>query len=139
MLLMSIRALLGFLVACLVAGLTQVAFATSLPGASAIFAGDWIERIGPTVALVVFVTAQSALFAAPFALVAIVAGRWQDLGSWIYYGLAGLAIGLGGFLALRAAELPGQPTIVNAYALTAYLTAGFLAGAVYWLLAGRKG
>ncbi len=133
-----IRAVLGFAAACLVAGVTQVAFATVMPNLASVFSSGWIERIGPTVALILYATALSAVFAAPFALVAIALGRWQRFSGWIYYALAGVGIGLGGFLVLQAGEVRGQPTIVNTYALMAYVTAGLLAGVVYWLLAGRK-
>jgi len=129
---------LAFSLACLVAGFTQVAFAISLPEASAFFARDWIERVGPTAALVLFSTALSALFSAPFALVGVLFAWWRGIGGALYYALVGMAIAAGGFVALRAAELPGEPTIINPYALIAYLASGLLAGLTYGALAGRR-
>ena len=35
-------------------------------------------------------------------------------------------------------SLFGAPTIVNNYAFTAFMTGGFVAGIVYWLVAGRS-
>jgi hypothetical protein len=35
-------------------------------------------------------------------------------------------------------EVEGQPTIVNDYALRAFLTVGFFGGLAYWLAAGRR-
>lgn len=131
-----LKAVLGFLAACLAAGATQVAFATAAPGA---FAGDWGERIGPILTLVLIASVITAVFAALFAAVAISIGRLQGFHGWAYYALCGLAIGMGGFLAQRAGESPGDATIVNAYALKAYLVSGLLGGAVYWLIAERGG
>ena len=45
---------------------------------------------------------------------------------------------LSGVKAQFESEVTGQPTILNAYALTAFITAGFVAGLAYWLIAGRK-
>ena len=42
-----------------------------------------------------------------------------------------------GFLTQHSAELPGQPSIMNNYGLTAFITSGFLAGLAYWLFSGR--
>jgi hypothetical protein len=42
-----------------------------------------------------------------------------------------------GFLTQHSAELPGQPSIMNNYGLTAFITSGFVAGLAYWLFAGR--
>ena len=55
----------------------------------------------------------SAIFAFPFALVAIVIAEWARVRSWIYYVIAGLAIALGGFGAEYLNEVAGQPSIVN--------------------------
>ena len=52
-----------------------------------------------------------------------------------YYLFAGTVIALLGFRrAIFAAKSPGQPTILNNYALKAYLTSGFFAGFVYWMV-----
>lgn len=135
----ALRTLAAFLAGCLAAGIVQVAFAVRLSPLVA-FGPDWLEQAGPTLALVAYAFALSAVFAAPFALVAIAAARWQDQGGAAYYATVGAAIGLGGFLAQWAGEVPGDPTIVNAYALTAYVVSGCAGGVAYWLLAdyGRR-
>jgi hypothetical protein len=51
--------------------------------------------------------------------------------------IVGLAIAVGGFVAEYLSEVSGQPTIVNDYAIRAYLTIGFVGGLAYWLFAGR--
>src|SRR5690606_17813540 len=88
--------------------------------------------------LALLAATHSAIFAAPFVLVACVLGEWQNIRSVVFYTLAGVVIGLAGFLAQYSAEAVGQPTIINNYALKAYLTAGFFAGLAYWLFAGRS-
>ena len=48
-----------------------------------------------------------------------------------------LMVAVVGFLAQYVSELQGQPTIVNNYAMAAFLCGGFVAGMVYWLVVGR--
>ena len=65
-------------------------------------------------------------------------GEWRGIGSWTYYVLVGIAIAVIGFLAQHASEAAGQASILNNYALSAFLATGFVAGLVYWLFAGRR-
>ena len=51
--------------------------------------------------------------------------------------LAGIAIAVIGFLTQHLTEAPGQTTILNNYALMAFLTSGFAGGFAYWLVSGR--
>lgn len=125
-----VRVIFGFAVASVAAGLTQALFVTAPTDISANPQG--------TGTLALLAATHSAIFAAPFVLVACVLGEWQNIRSVVFYTLAGVAIGLAGFLAQYSAEAVGQPTIVNNYALKAYLTAGFFAGLAYWLFAGRS-
>ena len=81
---------------------------------------------------------HSAVFAAPFALIGAAFGEWQRIGSWLYYALVGVAIACVGFLAQFWTEADGEASIVNSYAMTAFIVTGFVAGVVYWLLAGRR-
>ncbi len=134
-----LKAVLGFLAASVAAGAAQVAFAIGQPGLSSLFGSDFSERIGPILGLVLIASVLTAVFAALFAAVAIALGRVQGFHGWVYYTLCGLVIGAGGFLAQRAGEPPGAATIVNPYALKAYLASGFLGGLVYWLIAERGG
>ena len=95
------------------------------------------DRMSRAFELGLFAAAQSLLFSAPFAIVAAAIGEWRHVRSWIYYAVIGVAIALIGFLAQYSSELPGQASIANNYALSAFLTSGFVGGLVYWLVAGR--
>ena len=132
-----IKILIGFALACLAAGLTKVLFATTpseLANLPPDLAADKMSKVFESG---VFAGIVSAMFAAPFALVAAAIGEWRRLRDWVYYAAAGVAIALIGLLAQYSGEAQGAPTIVNNYALGAYLTAGFVGGLVYWLFAGR--
>lgn len=137
MLIRLFRVLLGFALACVGVGVTMVLFVltpSEIVGLPPDVAGD---RIGKGLELAMMVAVQAALFSAPFALV--VAGIGEALRSreWTIYVLAGLFIAALGFFAQHSTEHVGQPTIVNNYALTAFLTSGFVGGLVYWLVSGR--
>lgn len=127
------RVLLGFVLAALAAGVVKVMFALT---PAEVFGGD-SDALGKATFLSLLTATHSAVFAAPFVLVAAAIGEWQGLRNWTYYALAGIAIALAGFIAQQQSEELTQPTIVNNYALTAFLTSGFAAGLVYWLFAGR--
>jgi hypothetical protein len=77
------------------------------------------------------------VFSAPFALIAVALGEWQGIRSWLYYVLAGIGIAGAGFFAQYTGE-PDGATIVNDYALRAFLVTGVVAGLVYWAVAGRR-
>ena len=128
-----LRLLFGFIVACLVGGAVKVAFAlTPLQ-----IVTDDPERLAQMGLLTLFAATHIAVFSAPFALVVAALGEWRGIRSWAYYALAGLGIAIAGFAVQYSSEAPGQSTIVNNYALTAFLTAGLLGGIGYWLFAGR--
>ncbi len=132
-----INILLSFLVACFAAGLTKVLFATTPSELAGLHPDVAADRISKVIESGLFAAVISAIFAAPFALVAAAVSEWRRLRSLTYYALSGLGIALIGFLAHYSAEAQGAPTIVNNYALTAFLTAGFVGGLTYWLLHGR--
>lgn len=128
-----VRVIVGFILASLMAGLVFVLFAlppTELasdkgPGLAAF--ADWSLKSGT----------QAAIFAAPFALIAAAIGEWQRLRGPGFYILAGILIATAGFLAQHSSETSGQHTVLNGYAIKAFLTSGFFAGLLYWLIAGR--
>lgn len=132
-----LRILLGFVLACLAAATTKVAFVITPADILALSPDAQLERIARAGALILAVATQSAIFALPFAAIAIGLAHWLRIRGWAYYGLAGLLISLLGFAALYASEPSGIPTIANAYALAAYLFAGVIGGYVYWTIAGR--
>jgi hypothetical protein len=123
-----LRMLLAFAAACLVAALAQVTYALT-PGALG------AEPHG-SVELVLLTATHFAVFSSPFALVTAAFGEWQSIRSWLYYAVAGIGIAMAGFLAQYSSE-GGGPTILNAYAIKAFLSPGFIAGFVYWIVAGR--
>lgn len=126
------RGILGFIAAALAAGVVQVLFVTGLdivrPGPAP------IESMG---LLVLLAATQSAVFAAPFALLAVIVATLLPTRGSLYFMGAGLAIALGGFFAQHAGE-SGPNTVLNRYALSAYAVSGLLAGLVYWLVSVPK-
>ena len=127
------RVTLGFVLACLIAAIVQIGFALT-PAALLTDRADELVALG---ILLLRTATQLARFAVSFALVAAVIGEWQGVRSWIFYALSGIAISAAGFIAQYSSESAGQPTIVNNYALAAYLSSGLAGGLAYWLCAGR--
>lgn len=132
MFLSILRVMFGFLVASIVAGATQVGFAL---GPSGLVAGG--ESGNRAVEWVLLAATHSAVFAAPFALIAASISEWQSLRSGFFHAGAGIAVAMAGFAAQYQGEVPGQPSIVNTYAAVTYVATGLLAGLAYWLSAGR--
>lgn len=123
-----VRFILGFIAAALTAGIVQVLFVAGLDG---VRTGGPVPIEGMGL-LVLLAATQSAVFAAPFAVLAAVVAAWLPVRSRFYFLGVGLAIGLGGFFAQHVGE-SGPHTILNRYALTAYAVSGLAAGLVYWL------
>jgi drug/metabolite transporter (DMT)-like permease len=130
-----LRVIVGFVVACLAAGLTIVLFVYTPLELATEFAG---ERVSEATLLALAAATHSAVFAAPFALIGAGFGEWRRIGSWLYYTLVGIAIAAVGFLAQFWTEAEGEASIVNSYAMTAFIVTGFVAGLVYWLFSGRN-
>ena len=128
-----LRDAFGFIVACFAAAATMVGFVAT----PAEFAhGD--HTLAAAGALTLLTAIDSARFTALFALIAASAAEWRSIRGWIYYAVAGIAIATAGFTAQYASASGGQPALVDNYVLTAFLTAGFVGGIVYWLCAGRR-
>ncbi|MCB1504562.1 MAG: hypothetical protein KDJ47_06255 [Hyphomicrobiaceae bacterium] len=134
----TFRVLVGFFFAILAAAATQVRFA--LPHSPALSSGvDKLSGWWSDFAMLVLATSTHIfIFSFLFALVAIVIGEWQRRREWTYYVLTGLVIAIGGFVAQYAAENAKQPTILNNYALIAFVTSGAIGGLVYWVFAGHR-
>lgn len=128
-----IRVVLGFALACLAAGLTVVLFVYS-PLELVTLQGDRLSEVG---LMTLFAATHTAVFAAPFALIGAGFGEWQRIGSWLYYALVATAIAAIGFVAQFWTEAGGEASIVNRYAVTAFVLTGLVSGTVYWLFAGR--
>jgi hypothetical protein len=126
----------SFLLACFAAGLTITLFAfpptpTTISDA---FTGDAVVDL----CLFALAVAQfCAVFAAPFALLGVMFAERHGIRSWTSNVLAGIVIAGFGVLTRYASEAADGPSIVNAYALSAFLAAGIVLGTTYWVLAGR--
>lgn len=132
-----LRVLFGFAVACLAAGLTLVLFVITPSELLGLPPDVLRDRAWKALELAAYVAVQAALFAAPFALVVAALGEALRSRAWTYYVIAALVITGLGFYAQHSTEKVGQPTILNNYAMLAFLTAGVVSGLMYWLLSGR--
>ncbi len=131
------RVILGFVLACLAAGIATVLFVITPNDLFSVAAEAFPEKLGQTLKWGLLAATHSAIFAAVFVLIAAAVAEWLGLRSPYYYLLAGAVIALLGFYAQYASEVAGQATIFNAYAAIAFLTAGLVGGLVYWIAAGR--
>ncbi len=132
------RILFGFVAAMLAAAVSEVLFALPL---SELFTMDEAARIDRLIemgGLVLSAATHSAIFSAGFAPFAILIAEWQRLCHWTYYVFIGVLIALGGFLAQYASENALNPTILNNYALIAFITTGAVGGLVYWVFSGHN-
>ena len=132
------RILAGFLLASFIAGLVQVMYVWTPAELASVPSAAFPAKAGNTLELALLAATHSAIFGAAFALIAAGIAEWLSIRSIGYFLFAGTAIALLGFTAQYASEVSGQPTILNNYALQAYLTAGFFAGLAYWLAAGHR-
>lgn len=128
-----VRGLVGFILACLICAVVQVLFV--LPPSDYAVNPDYLTAIGVWVPLA-FV--HSLVFAAPFALAGVVWGERRSIRHWGYYASIGAGIAVLGFVAQLVQLGIGQPVMVVAYVLAAFLAGGSSGGLVYWLIAGRK-
>jgi len=132
------RVLFGFTVASLVAGVATVAFVITPLDIATLPAELRPDRLSSAGTLSLLAATHSAIFSFPFALIALIVAEWRCIRSWVYYAIVGILIALAGFGAEYLNEVGGQPSIVNAYAIRAFLAVGFLGGIAYWLAAGRR-
>lgn len=132
-----VRVLFGFVVACLAAAVTLVLFVFTPAELASLPAGMGADRTSEAAYFALAVAPHVAAFSALPALIAVVIGERRGTSSWGVYVLVGIGIAVLGFLTQHFSEAPGQTTILHNYALTAFLTAGFVGGWFYWLLSGR--
>ncbi len=128
-----VRVFLGFAAACLAAGFIQVLFAVT--PAELVAAGE--ARWSAAINWAILSSAHIFVFAAPFAVISILISEWIGIRSFAYHAIVAMGIAVAGFGLIMMMETPSEASIVNSYAMAAYLTSGFIAGFVYWLLAGR--
>lgn len=134
----TVRILLGYALACLACAVTQVLFVITPSDLYALDGAARWERIGFAGLIALSAATQAAVFAAPFAALAVLFAHLQGLRGWAFYVFAGLAIALAGFSAIYAGEAAGQFTIANSYAVAAFAFSGIIAGYVYWIVAGHR-
>jgi len=128
-----VRCTAGYIAACAIAGVVQVAFV--LPPLE--LAGADTDRQMAAAVWALLAALHSGIFGAPFALAALVLAEWRGLKVPIYYLGAGFGIATLGFLAQMPPYEFMQPVVVPLFVLAALLTAGLSAGLVYWLISGR--
>ena len=138
-----LRVLIGFVMACFAGALTTLLFVYTpeevVGWLTALPAEERSERLSVFGLLWLAAATQSAIFSALFAFVVVVIGEWRKVRAWTYYAVAAIIIAVLGFAAQWMAEPTGQNwSVVNShYPLVAFLTTGFVAGFVYWMVAGR--
>lgn len=133
----SIQHLIAYVVACLVFGATLVLFVIPPGELASTRTEPGLGQLSVASMLALASAIQTAIFAAAPALLAVAFAEWRRIRDWAFYAVTAILIAVAGFLAQYMSELQGQPTIVNNYALIAFVTAGFCAGLTYWALAGR--
>ena len=112
MLLRVLWILAGYVLACVAFALVLVGFVFTPAELVSTGAGSGRFSMAGFQLLASFI--QVLIFAAPLAFFAAAMAEWRGINEWIYYAL------------------------VNNYAFTAFMTGGFAAGMVYWLVAGRS-
>lgn len=131
------RVVFGFALASIAAGLVTVLFVNTPADVLAEPASQLPQTASETFDLALLTATHAALFAAAFVVIVAWLGEWFSIRSLPFYLVGGMAIALLGFIAQFSSEVAGQPTILNNYAVKAFLTTGFFAGFVYWLAAGQ--
>jgi hypothetical protein len=132
-----VRIIVGFVLASIAAGFVLVMFVNTPAEVLTQPARQLPETAEHVLNLTLLSATQSALFAAVFVLIVAVVGELFSIRRPIFYLLFGVVIAFLGFVAQYTSETLGEPTVLNGYALAAFLTSGFLAGFVYWLAAGQ--
>lgn len=134
MILGTFRILFGFVLACLAAGAVKVGFAVT----PAELAASSPDRLWQAAEWALVSATESAIFAAPFAVIAVLLAEWLGIRSFAYYGIVGILIATAGFAVLIAGRTPETVGLANSYAIAAFLSTGLVAGIVYWIFSGRR-
>jgi hypothetical protein len=131
-----LRVICGFFLACFAAGLTLSLFAFP-PAAMKTAVEGSSDAIVELCLFALAVTQYCALFAAPFALLGVIFAERQGIRSWTGHVIAGMVIAGFAMLTRYASEAASAPSIINTYAVAAFLAAGIASATTYWILAGR--
>lgn len=130
------RVVMGLIAAMLTAAAIKVLHVITPASFSGLSAAAVAGRLARFADLTLLTATQQALFALPIALIATAVTEVNRVRGWTTYALLGLVVALAGYLVQMAGEGEYR-TIVNDYALRAFLIEGFCAGFVYWIVAGR--
>ena len=131
-----LRVLTGLTLACLTAAAIKVGHVITPADLAALSGDAFTSRLWRFGELTLLTATHQSLFILPLALIATAIAEFNRLRGWLTYAFIGIAIALAGLCVQFAGE--GElRTIVNGYALRTYVTEGFCAGLVYWLVAGR--
>ena len=131
------RVAFGFVLASIAAGLVTMLFVNTPSEVLAQPVSRLPRTAGETFELALLTATHVAIFALIFALIVAALGELFSLRGLSFYLGSGVVIALLGFVAQYSSEVPGEPTILNNYALKTFLTTGFFAGFVYWLASGQ--
>lgn len=131
------RVVFGFVLASIAAGLVTMLFVNTPTEVLAQPVTRLSRTAGETFELALLTATHAAIFAFVFTLIAASLGELFSIRGMPFYLLGGVVIALLGFAAQYVSEVPGEPTVLNNYALKAFLTTGFFAGFVYWLASGQ--
>lgn len=128
----------GYVLACLAAGFVLALYATAPADPSGIVSELTSDRLRTSTRLALSVATHIAVYVAPVAIFPILVAEFLGLRGWLYAVFGGLGVSVAAFLAQFAAEAPAGATILNNYALAAFITAGICGGLIYWLVAGGE-
>jgi hypothetical protein len=131
------RAIFGFILACLAAAATLVLFVYTPAELASLPSDIGSDRLTEAGFFTLVVAPHVMLFSALPALICILFAEGRSIGTWTFYVGLGIALAVLGFLAQHFSEAPGQATILQNYALIAFLLAGVVGGLVYWFFSGR--
>ena len=132
------RIFFGFIAAMVDGGATQEKFAQQPTEFAALDQAARVELIAEMGALALRAATHSAIYCAIFAPIVILFGELRRVRSWAYYTLTGIVISFSGLLAEYSSERAAEPTIINTYAMIAFIATGAIGGFVYWMVAGRN-
>jgi hypothetical protein len=127
----------GLVLASLAAGLVTVLFVNTPVDVLAEPFDRLPKTASATFDLALLAATHLGIFASVFVLIVAGLGEWFSVRALSFYLLAGVVIALFGFSAQYMSEVAGQPTILNNYAIKAFLTVGFFGGFFYWVAAGQ--
>jgi len=130
------RVLTGLTVAMLVAAAIKVVHVITPASFIGLSSAEALGRLLRFADLTAVTATQQALFVLPLAVIAASVMEVNRARGLITSAVLGVVLAMAGFLVQWTGE-NAERTILNDYALRAYMIEGFFAGIAYWLVAGR--